>query len=478
MFCYNCGCHLSEHDFCTSCGVDVSLYKRIMYVSNMYYNEGLAKAGLRDLTGAVTSLRQSLKFNKNNIEARNLLGLVYFEMGEAVAALSEWVISKNLRPEKNIADDYINMIQANGARLDTINQTIKKYNQALVYCMQDSKDLAVIQLRKVLSLNPRFIRAHQLLALLYIDSEQWDKAKRELVKCTELDRNNVQTLTYMKEVDRMLAPDETGKVSRRKEEAVRYQADNEMIIQPMGVKEPRRSGVSTLLNIGLGLIIGVAAMYFLVVPAVRTNVNNESQQKIMEISNQITAKENTITELESQIELLKQEQESLHKELDGYAGTDGTLQAMDQLLVASTKYISSQQLPELTAEDQAQYIQETADILDQIKNSVVLEENSESFQNLYNILFTAISPQMSQVYYDAGMIAYNAENYAEAITALERAMEYNPEYGDACFSLGQAYRLNGNNTEAIAAYEKFVELLPNTERANRARRYITELSAQ
>ena len=42
MFCYNCGCHLSEHDFCTSCGVDVSLYKRIMVLSNLYYNEGLA----------------------------------------------------------------------------------------------------------------------------------------------------------------------------------------------------------------------------------------------------------------------------------------------------------------------------------------------------------------------------------------------------------------------------------------------------
>ena len=65
-----------------------------------------------------------------------------------------------------------------------------------------------------------------------------------------------------------------------------------------------------------------------------------------------------------------------------------------------------------------------------------------------------------------------------SIAALERAMEYDPEYGDACFSLAQAYRLNGNNAEAIAAYEKFVELLPNTERANRARRYITELSAQ
>ena len=55
MRCYNCGCRLSEQDFCTNCGADVTLYKRIMRVSNMYYNEGLEKAGVSDLTGAVTS---------------------------------------------------------------------------------------------------------------------------------------------------------------------------------------------------------------------------------------------------------------------------------------------------------------------------------------------------------------------------------------------------------------------------------------
>ena len=105
MFCYHCGVLLSEHDYCTACGADVSLYKKIIAVSNMYYNEGLDKACVRDLTGAVNSLRQCLKSNKNHIDARNLLGLVYYEMGEVVSALSEWVISKNLRPDKNIADD-------------------------------------------------------------------------------------------------------------------------------------------------------------------------------------------------------------------------------------------------------------------------------------------------------------------------------------------------------------------------------------
>ena len=75
------------------------------------------------------------------------------ETGEVVEALTEWVISKNYQPRDNAESRYLNEIQNNPSRLDTINQTIKKYNQALLYCRQDSRDLAIIQLKKVLSLN-------------------------------------------------------------------------------------------------------------------------------------------------------------------------------------------------------------------------------------------------------------------------------------------------------------------------------------
>ena len=67
MRCYQCGAELSEKDFCTNCGADVVLYKKIMHMSNRFYNEGLAKATVRDLSGAVVNLRQALKFNKNHI---------------------------------------------------------------------------------------------------------------------------------------------------------------------------------------------------------------------------------------------------------------------------------------------------------------------------------------------------------------------------------------------------------------------------
>ena len=78
MNCYNCGAELGKEDRCPNCGTDVKLYKKIIMASNAYYNDALLKAGVRDLSGAINSLKTSLRFNKLNIDARNLLGLVYF----------------------------------------------------------------------------------------------------------------------------------------------------------------------------------------------------------------------------------------------------------------------------------------------------------------------------------------------------------------------------------------------------------------
>ena len=466
MNCYNCGCHLSEQDYCTNCGADVSLYKRILRISNMYYNEGLEKAGVRDLSGAVTSLRQSLKLNKNNVEARNLLGLVYFEMGEVVAALSEWVISKNLRPQKNVADDYIEMVQSNASRLDTINQTIKKYNQALLYCKQDSKDLAVIQLKKVLSLNPKFLRAHQLLALLYIDSEQWDKAKRELEKCCKIDANNTQTLRYLQEVEEMLIPDEPvkGNAKQKNKEVVRYQSDNEIIIQPLNVKEPKGSGLGTLFNVAIGLVLGVASMYFLILPSAVEAERERGQAEVRMLGEQLDSKNTSITSLEDQIESLMEDRNSLRAQLEAYVGEDGTLQIIDNLLEAASQYLTT-----LDAEATANY-------LDEIAMDVNILETSQAFQLLYNTLLAKIGPELSQKYYTAGYTAYMAYDYPQAIEDLLLSVRYDETNGDALLYLGNAYRMNGQNEDAIEVYEQVIALFPGSDRATRAQGYINQLT--
>ncbi|NLL77414.1 MAG: tetratricopeptide repeat protein [Clostridiales bacterium] len=467
MICYNCGCRLSEHDFCTGCGADVSVYKRIMYISNRFYNDGLEKARVRDLTGAITSLRQSLKFNKNNIEARNLLGLVYFEMGEVVAALSEWVISKNLRPKKNIADDYIEMIQSNQARLDSINQTIKKYNQALLYCNQESLDLAVIQLKKVLSLNPKFVRAHQLLALLYISGEEWDKARKELNKCIQIDANNTTTLRYLQEVENMLIPEEGAKVSSKKKnqtkDVIKYQSGNETIIQPVNVKESK--GVSSLVNMGIGIIIGIAIACFLILPAriqaAKATINDE----LRVVSEQLDAKTATIDEMEQQVNDLTEQKAKLEEDLEGYVGTDGALQATDKLLLAADAYLKN-----------ASDIVTVSEYLDEIDVESLGTSASESFTSLYGTLTGLIGPELAKNYYDEGYSDYRQEKFASAIPKLAKAYQYDETNGDALFYLANSYRRNGNDDKAKEAYAKVIELFPGTEKANRSEAYLAEMN--
>ncbi len=468
MICYQCGCSLSEHDFCTNCGADVALYKKIIYISNRFYNEGLERANVRDLTGAITSLRQSLKFNKNNVEARNLLGLVYFETGEVVAALSEWVISKNLRPKKNIADDYIDMIQTNQNRLDTINQTIKKDNQALTYCNQDSLDLAVIQLKKVLSLNPKFIRAHQLLALLYINSEEWERARRELTKCREIDTNNTATQRYLKEVEEMLVPEEGVKQSSRKkqktDDIVKYQSGNETIIQPVNIREGK--GVTSLLNLGIGVIIGIAIAIFLILPARIQASRADIDEDLRKVSEQSDAKTATIDELQQQVNELTKKNGDLQQDLEAYLGTDGKLRSVESLLKAADAYLTNPEEVTVVADYLEEIVQDDTEGGD---------GNSESFEDLYNTLLALVGPSVAQAYYDDGYEAYRQENYADAILNLEKAFKYDAANGDALYNLANSYYRTGEEEKAKDAYLQVIELFPNTEKASKSEAFLEEM---
>lgn len=460
MICYNCGCRLSEKNFCTGCGADVTLYKKIMFASNRFYNEGLDKASVRDLSGAITSLRESLKLNKNNIEARNLLGLVYYERGEVVAALSEWVISKNIKEDKNIADDYINMIQNNPGRLETFNQTVKKYNQALLYCQQDSLDLAVIQLKKVLSMNPRFLQARQLLSLLYINNQDWDKAKKELDKCIKIDANNTMTLRYIKEVESMM-PSEEERVKKKKE-AIVYQSGNDTVIQPVGKKEI--VGFQTLLNIIIGVVIGVGVAWYLVVPARVQHAQSQVNEQLKSVSEQLDAKTVQVDELTQQINDLTKEKDSLSSSLNEAQGVNVAVEANTDLIEATLMYMNK------TADEQT--IAEELELIDQ---DYLDNDATESFKTLYQTILEAVGPVVAKGYYNIGYEAFRTEEYDTAIENLEKAFKYDATNGEALYNLAQSYNRSGDTDKAVETYKKVIELFPNTEKARKSENYIKEL---
>ena len=76
MKCPNCGFNFFEGCHCPDCGVDVYVFRKTRSASIRLYNDALKMAEERDLSGAASNLEQSLLFDKNNVSARNLLGLI------------------------------------------------------------------------------------------------------------------------------------------------------------------------------------------------------------------------------------------------------------------------------------------------------------------------------------------------------------------------------------------------------------------
>ena len=263
------------------------------YLSKFYYNQGLEKASIRDLSGAINCLKQSLTYDKRNIQARNLLGLVYFETGEVVAALSEWVISKNLKPTKNLANEYINRLQANSNKLDAINETIRKYNNALALCREGHEDMAAIQLRKILTQNSKLIKGYHLLALIQMKDHEWSKARRTLRKAARIDKTNTTTLRFLREVD-----EQTGVTTRlEKQKKGLFQGKNasvgnedgieSLVVQPPAYRENSRA--SLFITLMLGVAAGALAFWFLAVPAIKQGIYREANQQIVKYSESLSS---------------------------------------------------------------------------------------------------------------------------------------------------------------------------------------------
>lgn len=431
--------------------------KKIVYHSNYWYNDGLRKAQMRDMSGAIASLRRSLQFNRENIAARNLLGLVYYGIGEVPEALVEWIISKNLKARDNIADYYIKNVQASAKELETINLAIRKYNQCLAYCQQNGEDLAVIQLKQVISAHPSFLKAYQLLALIYLHTAQYPHARQVLRTARKLDATNDITLRYMHELVQQKG---RRRREKKKDDAVEYNLGNETIIQPRHSRIKEMAGQLAVANIFIGAAIGAAVIWFLVAPAVGQSRADRMNEQMREYSEEIKS-------LEAQVS-------AQTRTLDNYRASGEN--AEDAAQQAQTTRDSYEYL--MTAQDQYDS-QEYGDatIADSLIN-VNRDSLGANAQAVYDELSASVFPGACDTYFATGSEALSAENYQEAVDALSKVVRMNEGYnsGQALFNLAQAYQGNGDNANAATYYQRVVEGYADSDYAAEAQTNLDAIS--
>lgn len=467
MNCMNCGALLTESVYCPKCGCDVIVQKQAIVLSGLYYNQGLEKAGIRDLSGAIDQLRRSLKFNKLNIPARNLLGLIYFETGEVVAALSEWVISKNIQPTNNIAIDYINRLQKDSNKLDVINQTIKKYNLALQNCREGHEDIAMIQLKKILAQNPKLIKGYHLLALLHIHKNEYEKARKTLKKAIKIDKTNTTTLRFLREVD-----EQTGyttaleprfgmwggksKEKFQQQMAIAYQSENEVIVQPSSFNE--NSNVRMLITLAAGFLVGCLTVWFLFVPARTQTINRLANEKVSEYSSTMATQTAELSVLQKEVEDSKETVATAEEQINE---ANKVTEVYENLIKACNAWFDDRYTEAATA-------------LTNVNPDVLSVEAKGAYDYMYNSARSTVYKKMKE----AGIDSFDRGDYATAITQLKQAKQAASEYDyEVMNHLAHAYRLAGNTEEADNAFQEIIDVFPGTKKATSAEAYLSRNQA-
>ena len=339
VLCPHCGAQVRKNGYCSECYLPLSMLKKAQNTSNYYYNIGYDRASARDLSGAIESLLQALRYNKRNVPARNLLGLIYFEMGEAVQAMSEWVMSINYQQENNLATKYLKELKKDPARLESVDQLARKFNMAIQYAHSEDYDLSILQLKSALSDNPHFVKGYLLLALLYIGTDNYEKARVTLRRVLKIDKANSLAVHYLREMgdteeniiemrkqnvdnDGLLDDDyleeivvtEDGRAPKKIEKKNLFQeikAKKDTSVVRTGqfgqVSLAKYSGLYML----LGLVFGVLLFSFFILPGQKKKLRVENEQLIKTYSEELAGKNSTINSLSAEVDSLTKQIDTL-----------------------------------------------------------------------------------------------------------------------------------------------------------------------
>ena len=448
MKCPNCGFTFSEGCHCPKCGVDAYIFRKARSASIRLYNEAIELAQQRDLSGAALHLEQSLLFDKDNVQANNLLGLIYSETGRIADALRHWIISSSLQPEKNPATGYIDFLQKNAREMEKCNDAVRMYNQAINYLKQGSDDLAIIQLKKSIDTNPDFIDAYNLMTLCCIEDKNIKRAQHFNEIVLKRDIRNPLALHYAQIISGRgssplpLSPkkaDKTAPVSVKK-------TDSSPPLPRYKRTEKKNSVLEKkdLISFCIGLTAAAIVILVLIVPA----LNESKDAKIKELEAQVAS-------YAGETNLSPEEVLAMHKEL-------ADLREENKLLRSEENKQANLELLEKAVSQLSDADYEgCVTTLDSIDTLGFSEED----MNKYTSLKTTAYPKAADSYYTKGKSEFLSNNYTDAKLHLETAMRYtNGEnfIDDILYYLGKIAEEDGDTATAKQNYEKIIAEYPDS----------------
>lgn len=372
-------------------------------------------------------------------------------------------INKEIQSFKQLDINALETVNPNMS--DNVKNSIILYNKAIDNLKTKSEDIAIIELKKAVSLNPEFNEAMHLLGLCYSYTKEYQKAEEIFKKLAMFDDYSMHISKYMSGLKGI-------KTSNKVEEAVKKDRENEkrasVVDKPKkdtsDVKNvfslPTRSRPTYLIFIAV-FLTGAVVMMLAILPFLA-----KPRQAQVSNSNADTKKpvENVNKELESKYNKLSEDYKKLHKDLENsnneadYYKNVNKLLEIEKLLVAKEYEAAADKLVLL--------------------NSVGFKDAAKE---KYDTLTREVMPKAVMAVFTQGNNLYNSKNYQDAVPKLSKLQSYNTDFqymALALYQLGMCYKETNDVKNALTVFQTIIEKYPGTEYAGYSQYRIKELKGE
>lgn len=421
---------------CPNCKFNIDIFEKAKRISIGLYNKGLEEYNNGYILDSITTLEKSLDLYKNNILARNLLGIIYYQIGEVGMALKHWVISSNMKKDDNPATKYLEDMNKEKVILDKKNEAVKIYNEALGYAKQGNDDIAVIRLQKAINLSPEFLKALILLSLCYFkDDETKDKAKYYLEKAKQIDKRSALMKYYNREIcgESIITTNPVNKPV--KEKVIKERTQGELYFY-IGNLKINKVVFGCIASFAIALLFSFKLGGFDSVH--KNNVKLNEQNK----------------EYKASLKAAEENLDALTKELDGYKLDEKKAKDIKSLNEAAEEYSAKNYK---VAYDAIKDI--NVDLLD------------ESSLKKYNELKPYLIKEVAREYFYEGKKLFEEDKYDDALEKLNVSLSItNTESftAEAMYYIARVYEKTDEQIKAKEMYTRIINEFPDSHSSETA----------
>ena len=371
-----------------------------------------------------------------------------------------------------------NLAESNREIPDNIKNSIILYNKALESLRTNSEDIAIIELKKAISISPDFYEAMNLLGICYSIINEDAKAIEVFQKVVEAEKNSVKALQYLNMLKSNNIPASYGTKIKKNDIAKKNGAKKVESAMPEDSINDRKShadtssgNVHSALNVKknwkpgtIKFVIGFTAGALLI------SILNLSFGTGRNVNIPDSNPNDSSIQLNDELTSYKSKYSSLVKD---YGELQKNLEAVNQNV---DYYKFSLKLYEIEDMYLERDYETAADMLILMKTVDFKGAEKEKF----NAMYEEIMPVAAKTVYDEGSVLVNSkQQYQEALKKLNKVQTYVDDFDrmdSVLYYTGKCYQQLNDSRSALAAFQRLSSEYPESSYIKWAKIRVKEIT--